>query len=73
MPHDRFLEYAFELADKLASKPQMAIRYAKSTYNRHLGGEDVNYAKNVMPFLFLDEDTQEGVAAFREKRKPNFK
>ncbi|RLA46582.1 MAG: enoyl-CoA hydratase/isomerase family protein [Gammaproteobacteria bacterium] len=73
VPHEQLLEQAFALADKLASKPQMAIRYAKSVYNRELGGADVTYAKDVMPFLFLDEDTREGVTAFREKRKPEFK
>ncbi len=73
VPHHELLEQAFALADKLASKPQMAIRYAKSVYNRELGGAEMTYAKDVMPFLFLDEDTQEGVTAFREKRKPTFK
>lgn len=73
VPHQELLEHAFALADKLASKPQMAIRYAKSVYNRELGGAEMTYAKDVMPFLFLDEDTQEGVTAFREKRKPTFK
>lgn len=73
VPHADLLSRALELADKLARKPQMAIRYAKSVYNRELGGADITYAKDVMPFLFLDEDTREGVSAFREKRKPVFK
>ncbi|OUS12774.1 hypothetical protein A9Q89_05095 [Gammaproteobacteria bacterium 53_120_T64] len=73
VPHEQLMAEAFALADELASKPQMAIRYAKSIYNRELGGDDLTYAKDVMPFLFLDEDTQEGVTAFREKRKPVFK
>ena len=73
VPHDQLLEQAFVLADKLASKPRMAIRYAKSIYNRELGGEELTYAKDVMPFLFMDDDAIEGVTAFREKRKPTFK
>ena len=73
MPHEQLLAEAFALADEIASKPQMAIRYAKSIYNRELGGDDLTYAKDAMPFLFLDDDTKEGVTAFREKRKPVFK
>ncbi len=73
VPHEQLLQEAFALAEQLASKPQMAIRYAKSIYNRELGGDDLTYAKDVMPFLFLDDDTKEGVSAFREKRKPVFK
>ena len=71
--HDDLLDRAFALADQLAAKPQLAIRYGKSVYNRGLGGEDVTYARDVMPFLFLDDDTREGVTAFREKRPPVFR
>ncbi len=73
VPHADLLTHALALADKIAGKPQMAIRYAKSVYNRELGGADITYAKDVMPFLFLDDDTREGVSAFREKRKPVFR
>ncbi|MFZ5653532.1 MAG: enoyl-CoA hydratase/isomerase family protein [Pseudomonadota bacterium] len=73
LPHDQLLDRALELAGQLAGKPQLAIRYAKSVYNRMLGGADITYAKDAMPILFLDEDTREGVAAFREKRKPVFR
>jgi len=73
VPHDDLLPRALELAGKLAAKPQMAIRMAKSIYNRELGGAELRYAKDCMPFLFMDDDTIEGVSAFREKRKPVFK
>lgn len=72
VPHEQLLDSALELAKQLASKPQMAIRYAKSIFNREIGGGDISYAKNVMPFLFLDDDAREGITAFREKRKPNY-
>lgn len=73
LPHDKLLDRALELAGQLAGKPQLAIRYGKSVYNRMLGGADITYAKDTMPILFLDEDTREGVTAFREKRKPVFR
>lgn len=73
VPHENLLPRALELAEKLAQKPQMAIRMAKSIYNRELGGAELRYAKDCMPFLFMDDDTIEGVNAFREKRKPVFR
>ncbi len=72
VPHEEVVNKAMELAEKLASKPQAAIKLAKSAYNLGLGGEEIRYAKDSMPFLFLTEDSQEGISAFLEKRKPNF-
>lgn len=73
VPHEKLLEEALVLAEKIAARPRMAVEMAKSFYNRGLGGDDMRYALDAFPFLFLTEDVKEGVAAFREKRKPRFK
>jgi enoyl-CoA hydratase len=67
------MDEAMELAGKIASKPAIAIRLAKSSINRMLGGEEIVYACDAMPSLFATEDTQEGIRAFLDKRKPVFK
>lgn len=72
VPHEKLLEEATAFAEKLAVKPRMAVEMAKSFYNRGLGGEEMRYAGDAFPFLFLTEDVKEGVSAFREKRKPQF-
>ena len=73
VPHDKLLEEATALAEKIASKPRLAVEMGKSFYNRGLGGDEMRYAADAFPFLFLTEDVREGVAGFREKRKPRFK
>lgn len=72
VPHEKLLEEATAFAEKLAAKPRMAVEMAKSFYNRGLGGDEMRYAADAFPFLFLTEDVKEGVSAFREKRKPQF-
>ncbi len=69
---ERLMEEAMAMAEKIASKPQMAVRMAKSFYNRGLGGDDLRAARDAFPFLFMPPDAREGVTAFREKRKPKF-
>jgi enoyl-CoA hydratase len=73
VPHEKLMDEAMELAGKIASKPAIAIRLAKSSINRMLGGEEIVYACDAMPSLFATEDTQEGIRAFLDKRKPVFK
>ncbi len=72
VPHANLIDEAMQFADKLASKPRVAIDMAKSFYNRGLGGDEMRYAVDAFPFLFMTDDFKEGVAAFREKRKPKF-
>ena len=73
VPHEKLLDEAIAFAGKLAGKPRNAIAMAKSFFNRGLGGDEMRYAADAFPFLFLTDDVKEGVAAFREKRKPEFK
>lgn len=70
------MDTAMEMAENIASKGQFAIRYAKESINR--GGEvDLDTAmsieKNLFGLCFASEDQKEGMAAFLEKRKPNYK
>lgn len=73
VPHEKLLNEALVMAEKIAARPRMAVEMAKSFYNRGLGGDEMRHALDAFPFLFLTDDVKEGVAAFREKRKPQFK
>jgi enoyl-CoA hydratase len=72
VPHEKLMEEAVALADKIKALPRLTMQLAKSSANRGLGGEEMNYARDTMPFLFVTEDVKEGVTAFLEKRKPVF-
>jgi enoyl-CoA hydratase len=72
VPHGQVLAEALSLADRIAAKPRLAVRMAKSFYNRGLGGDEMRHAIDGFPILFLHEDAREGIAAFREKREPKF-
>jgi enoyl-CoA hydratase len=73
VPHDKLMEEAMALAEKIAEKPAVAIQLAKSVVNREIGAIEYAYAMDSNPFLFATEDGKEGVSAFIEKRKPVFK
>jgi enoyl-CoA hydratase len=72
VPHGSVLADATAFAERIASKPRLAVQMAKSFYNRGLGGDEMRHAIDGFPLLFMHEDAREGIAAFREKREPKF-
>ncbi len=73
--HDRLMEETMMLAERIASKPPLAIRMAKravyqgqtSTLRSHL-----DYISSQVALLSETQDHQEAARSFLEKRKPIF-
>jgi enoyl-CoA hydratase/carnithine racemase len=64
-----------KLAETVAAKLSIATRLGKSALYTQLGlttAEAYAYAGRVMVENMLDADTDEGICAFLEKRKPNW-
>ena len=75
VPHESLMEKVMELAEKIAQKPPLAVRYAKEAVNRSLEGAGLSgYALEsyLHALACTTQDKKEGVAAFLEKRKPVF-
>ncbi len=76
VPHEELMEKTLELANKIASRPPLAVQFAKEAVNHSSGGGmESGYA--LESFLHAlsctTEDKKEGVSAFLEKRKGQFK
>jgi len=75
VPQDNILEAAKEIARKIASKGPRAIKTAKSIINQGLDLElHSGNSLEIRHFgaCFGSEEPKEGMAAFLEKRKPNW-
>jgi enoyl-CoA hydratase len=75
-PAAELLAAAKKLAEKIASKGQVAIRLAKSAVNQGLemdSARGMAYEAEVFGLSFATEDQFEGMSAFLEKRRAEFK
>jgi enoyl-CoA hydratase len=75
VPAAQTIERATALATKIAAMPPLAARVAKETilqaYESHLGA-GLAYERKSNLSLYPSADKAEGIAAFLEKRKPNW-
>ena len=76
VPAEAVLDEAIALAREIAAKPPIAVRLAKEAVLKAFdttveGGLD--YERKAFYLLFATEDRTEGINAFLEKRKPEFR
>ncbi|HEX4843444.1 MAG TPA: enoyl-CoA hydratase [Limnobacter sp.] len=75
VPADRCLDEALEAAAVIAAYSQPSVMMAKESINRAFEGplsEGMLFERRMFHSLFATDDQKEGMAAFVEKRKPNF-
>jgi len=76
VPHQDVTSEAVKMAEAMASKAPIALRYAKEAINK---GMDLTLEQalrlecDLYMVLHTTHDRTEGINAFREKRKPSFK
>ena len=76
VPPERFLEEALSLATEIASRAPLAVRAAKQAINQSYElplADGLHEERQAFYNLFASHDQKEGMAAFLEKRKPEWK
>ena len=76
VPADKCLDEAIEAATVIAAYSNPSVMMAKESINRAFEGslsEGMLFERRMFHSLFATEDQKEGMAAFLEKRKPDFK
>lgn len=76
VPEGQCLQEAKKVALDIASKGAVAVKLAKKAVNKSMEcglTEGLDYERQLFFMLFSTEDKAEGMKAFLEKRKPQFK
>ncbi|ODS40711.1 MAG: crotonase [Candidatus Altiarchaeales archaeon WOR_SM1_79] len=76
VPQEKLMDEAKDLAKKILKNGLIAIRLVKSAINAGLNvplEKGLAYEAETQGLAFATEDKNEGLTAFMEKRKPNFK
>ncbi len=76
VPPDKLEMTVTELAEAIASKSPVIIRLLKKVINKGMYSnlpDGLAYEKSTFGLCFATEDHNEGIAAFLEKRQPEFK
>jgi enoyl-CoA hydratase len=76
VPKEVYLDEAKRVANEIALKSPVAIRLAKMAVNKtfEMGlSQGIDFERELFYLLFASEDKNEGMRAFLEKRKPEFK
>jgi enoyl-CoA hydratase/carnithine racemase len=76
IPNDQLFTEAIKLGEKIASFSQPAVAMAKETVNaaNNLSlDEGLRFERRIFHSMFALEDQKEGMTAFIEKRKANWK
>ncbi len=76
VPDDQLMETAVSMMKKITSKAPIAVKYCKYMVNKGMQMElkdGLDYEAEVAGILVETDDAKEGVKAFFEKRRPEFR